>query len=379
VQVGDASSRVDHRKRRLFLVDRGDVRFDLRLFVGGKPVQLLVDIGETVVEVHADFIERIGVLVQRLLVVDRYAVTEHDGIGYLHHGRFQMQGKQHTVLLRLFDLLGVELTQGGHIHHRGIDDLALQQRKPLLHDGCLAVGGNELDLHVARLFDRGGILVRVEVLVAHVGDARLRPGFRPLLHHLVRVLLGELLHRNGRPAVGVAFAKYGIDRRTESHGEPCLQSLFGLVLGFFGVVRDVVSLFLQLLDRALQLGNGSADVGQLDDVGFGSLCERSELRQMIGNLLIVGEILGEVRDDAAHERDISRFSLDAGTLGVLLNDGEQGVCRQRRRFIGLCPDNLRGGHLSSFVFAEVPTRAQPDGLAYLAPVVSRAATQMAPL
>ena len=30
------------------------------------------------------------------------------------------------------------------------------------------------------------------------------------------------------------------------------------------------------------------------------------------------------------------------------------------------------------MFADVPTTAQPDGLAYLAPVVSDAATQMAP-
>ena len=245
-------------------------------------------------------------LVERLLVVDRYAVTEHDGIGYLHHGRLEVQGEQHAVLLRLFDLLGVELAQGGHVHHRGIDDLALQQRQPLLHDGGLAVGGNELDLHLTRLLDRGGVLARVEVLVAHVDDARLGPGFRPLLHHLVRVLLGELLHRNGRSAVGVALTKYGIDRRAENHGEPLLQSLFGLVLGLFGVVGDVVSLFLQLLDRGLQLRNGSADVGQLDDVGFGSLCELSELRQMIGDLLIVGELLGEVRDDPAHERDVSQ-------------------------------------------------------------------------
>jgi hypothetical protein len=135
----------------------------------------------------------------------------------------------------------------------------------------------------------------------------------------VRVLLGELLHRDGRSAVGVSLAKYGIDRRTENRGEPLLQGLLGLVLGLFGVVRDVVSLLLQLLDRFLQLGNGSADVGKLDDVGVGGLRELAELRQVVGDLLIVAEFLGEVRDDAARQRDVSRLEVaSAGASSVFV-------------------------------------------------------------
>jgi len=219
VQVGDALSRVDHRKRRLLLVDRRDVRFDLRHLLGGKPVQLVVDALTTVVEVDADLFERGRVLVEGLFVVDRHTVTEHDGIGDLHHGRFQVQGEQHAVLLR------------------------------------------------------------------------------------------EFLHRNGRSAVGVSLTKHGVDRRTENHGEPLLQGSLLAVLGLRGIVGDVVALFLELLDRFLKLGNGSADVGQFDAVGFGGLCQLSEPRELIGDLLIVGDSLGEAGDDPARQGDVGQLGL----------------------------------------------------------------------
>ena len=133
----------------------------------------------------------------------------------------------------------------------------------------------------------------------------------------MRLLLGELLYRGRRPAVGVAFTQYRIDRGTENDGKPRLKGLLCVVLGFFGVVRDVVSLFLKLLDRALQLRNRSADIGQLDDVGVRGLCEITQLLQIIGDLLILGKIVGKVRDDPAGERDVSRLNgLGASTLVV---------------------------------------------------------------
>ena len=45
--------------------------------------------------------------------------------------------------------------------------------------------------------------------------------------------------------------QHRIDRGAENDGEPRLKGLLGVVLGLFGVVGDVVPLFLQLLDRAL--------------------------------------------------------------------------------------------------------------------------------
>ena len=64
----------------MIFIDGGDVRLDRRLLVGGKPVELLENVGEAVVDVCADLFERVGVLVERILVVNGYAVTKHDGI-----------------------------------------------------------------------------------------------------------------------------------------------------------------------------------------------------------------------------------------------------------------------------------------------------------
>ncbi len=102
----------------------------------------------------------------------------------------------------------------------------------------------------------------------HVGDARLGARLGPGLHHLVRMLLRKPLDRRRRPAIGVAFTQHRIHRGSETHGKSLPQGLLGVVLGLFREVGDVVSLILQLLDGVLQLRNGSADIGQLDDVGL---------------------------------------------------------------------------------------------------------------
>ena len=91
VQVRDALARVHHGERGPGLVDRLDVRLDLGLFCGGKTIEPGQDIGEAVVDVGADLVEHFGMFVERLFVENRHAVTEHDGIGDLHHGCFEVQ------------------------------------------------------------------------------------------------------------------------------------------------------------------------------------------------------------------------------------------------------------------------------------------------
>ena len=117
-------------------------------FVGGQPVQLVQDVGEAVVDVGADLLERVGVLVEGVLVVDRDAVAEHDRIGDLHHGRLEVEGQQDAVLLGRLDLLGVERAQRGDVHDRGVDDLAGLESQPFLQDGGRAVVADELDFHL---------------------------------------------------------------------------------------------------------------------------------------------------------------------------------------------------------------------------------------
>ncbi len=138
-------------------------------------------------------------LVERVLVVDRDAVAEHDGIGDLHHRRLEVQRQQHTVFLRHVDLLGVEVAQRSDVHHRGVDDLARLQWESLsLSTVTLPSAIDELDLDVAGLVHGGRGLGFVEVLAGHVDDRELGAGLGPGLHHLVGFFLGECLDCRGR-------------------------------------------------------------------------------------------------------------------------------------------------------------------------------------
>ena len=74
-----------------------------------------------------------------------------------------------------------------------------------------------------------------------MGHPGLGTALRPLLHHLVGILLKEFFDRSGRPAVGVAFPQHRIDRRTEDHGKSGLERPLRVVLGFFRIVGDIVA------------------------------------------------------------------------------------------------------------------------------------------
>ncbi len=108
VQVGDAAPGVDHGQGRACVVHRRNVSLDLGFFLGRQAVELGQHVGQPVVDVGPDLFENLGVLVERLLEVDRHAVAEHDGVRDLHHRRLEVQGQQHAVLLCRVHLLGVE-------------------------------------------------------------------------------------------------------------------------------------------------------------------------------------------------------------------------------------------------------------------------------
>ncbi len=120
---------------------------------------------------------------------------------------------------------------------------------------------------------------------------------------------------------------------------------------------------MQLFDGVLQLGDGSADVRQFDDVGVGGLGQFTQLRQEVGNLLLFGQAFGKVRDDAAREGDVPGFNIDAGSLKELLHHGEQGVGRQRRGFVNFGPDNrcCFRCHVLSLVFMPVSPELRAEG------------------
>ena len=342
VQVGDALARVDHGQGRAALVAGGDVGLDLGLFGRGQLVELLEHAGETVVHVGADLREHVGVLVQGGCEVHRHAVAEHDGVGDLHHRGLEVQREQGAVLLGGGDLLGVEGAQGLHAHHRGVDDLVFEQGHLLLQHRHGAVGGRELDAHVRRGAQGRRGLAAVKVAAGHVGHAGLGAGLGPGLHHAVGVLLGEGLDRGRGAAVGVALAQHGVHGRAEHLGEAGLQGFFRLGFGLLGVVGHVVAPALELLDRFLQLGDRGADVGQLDDVAVRRLGHLAQAGQLVGDPLLGGEVLREIRQDAAGQGDVTRLDLDACPLRVGLHDRQQGVGRQGRRLVDLRPDDLGG-------------------------------------
>jgi hypothetical protein len=155
------------------------------------------------------------------------------------------------------------------------------------------------------------------------------------------------LDRRCRSAIGIAFTQHRVDGGSETDGKSLSKDLLSLTLGLFGEFGDVESLFPKFLDSALQLRYRRADVRQFDDVGLWGLHEPAELREVVGDLLLLAQIVGEGSDYPADERDITRFDLDAGTAGVGLNDWEQSVGCQCRRLIGFGPNDLRFSHASS--------------------------------
>ena len=91
MQVGNTFAGVDHGQGRASGVDGINVGLDRGPLLAGQLLQFLEQISETVVEVDPDSLEHLSVFVQHLLVVDRDAVTKHDGVRDFHHGRLEVQ------------------------------------------------------------------------------------------------------------------------------------------------------------------------------------------------------------------------------------------------------------------------------------------------
>jgi hypothetical protein len=83
----------------------------------------------------------------------------------------------------------------------------------------------------------------------------------------VRVLFGVVLDGLGGAAVGVALAEDGVDGAALELVVTGAGVLFGVGLGVGGKAGEGVALALELGDGLDELGDGGADVGQLDDAG----------------------------------------------------------------------------------------------------------------
>ena len=80
---------------------------------------------------------------------------------------------------------------------------------------------------------------------------------------------------------------------------------------------------LQFFDSGLQLRNGSADIGQLDDVGIGLLYQFAEFDKSVSLSLTGVKLLREVCDNTACKRDIASFNCNASCLGEGFDDWQE--------------------------------------------------------
>ncbi|MNZ64731.1 hypothetical protein D3C78_829050 [compost metagenome] len=320
VQVGDAFVGVDHRQGRANGVDRLDVSFDGRLLLGRQGLDASVQVADAVVQVEADLCQHVSVLGQCVFIELGNDLAEHDRVGDLHHGGFQVNRQQYALCLGVFDFGGDEAAQGVFAHDRAIEDLTGLYAGLFFQDGGGAVLSDQFDFHGVSGVDQGGFFAAVEIAGAHVRDVGLGvlgPGA-----HFVRVLARVVLDRQRSATVGVAFTQ----NRVHGAALDLVVARLGFFVGVAGhgfrVVRQVVALGLQLFDRGLQLWNRSTDVRQLDDVGFRRNGQGAQFGEVVGYGFVT-QLLGEAGQDAPCKRDIAGFNGDISRGGERLYDRQQ--------------------------------------------------------
>ena len=99
-------------------------------------------------------------------------------------------------------------------------------------------------------------------------------------------------------------------------------------------------------DGSFELGNGGADIRELDDVGLRLERQGTEFGKGVADFLILRKEVREGGDDAAGQGDVAELHGDAGVLGKSLNDRQKGVGGQRRSLVGLGVENCgKIGHV----------------------------------
>ncbi len=73
------------------LVTSVQVMLDFILLTLWQRGDFAVQVGHTVVDVHAQLFEGLGVFIKRIFVEDFYAMTKDDRVRHLHHGGLHVQ------------------------------------------------------------------------------------------------------------------------------------------------------------------------------------------------------------------------------------------------------------------------------------------------
>ena len=332
VEVGDALGRIDHGQRRTVFLARVDVTDDFVALRHRQRVDLVVQIGHAVVDVHAEAVERRAVLLERFLVEHAHGVAEHDRVRHFHHGRLDVQREHDAGFFRVFDLLFVELEQRLAAHEHRVDDLAVQQRYLGLQHGRGAIVGDQFHLDVARAGDGHRLFTVVEIAFGHVRHVGARCG-RPFGHRM-RVLAGVFLDGARGAAVGVTFTQDRVHGRTDALAVAGLQCFLFVGFGVGRIVGNRITLFLQFLDGRFQLRHGCRDVRQLDDVRFRLQRALAQIDQRIRHLLFRRQKFREGSQDTGCNRNVAWLDMHAGGLGKGADNWQKGVGRQQWRLVG---------------------------------------------
>ncbi len=355
VEIGDAAIGVDHGEAGAPGVLGLDVGLDRGLLGLGQGLDAGHHVAHAVVGIDAQLLQGGAMLLEHVGEEHRHAMAEQDGIGDLHHGRLDVQREQNAVLLRGLDLGREEGIQFPGAHHRAVDDLARLEGNLRLQHRRRAILDDQLDAGIGRRRNRRRDFRPVEVAVRHVRHARLgvlAPGT-----HLVRVLARVLLHGAGGAAVGIALAQHRIDGAAQHLAVTGADFLVRRRRVAVRIVRHVVALVLQLLDRGLELRDRGRDIRQLDDVGLRLHRQFAECCEFVVDLLLGLQLVGEVGEDAAGQRNVRQLHRHAGRCHEGRHDRQQGICCQPRGLINLRPDDFEIRHISisvrAFVSAEL--------------------------
>ena len=136
-----------------------------------------------------------------------------------------------------------------------------------------------------------------KIAALHGGDVRF--AVRCPCAHAVRIFFGKIFHGFRSAAVRVAFTQHGIHRAAFDAVVTRLDFAFFVILRIRWISGDGKAFGLQFGNGGVQLRHGRADVGQLDNVGFGLCNQFAQLRQGIGNALVFLQIFGKRGQNAA--------------------------------------------------------------------------------
>ena len=327
VQVGDPAVGVDHGDAAEVL---GHIGGEGRLV--GVALHLADGVAKAVVGVHAQGGKRLAVLLKKRSKPRTNAMPKDDRVRDLHHGRFHVQREQYAVVFGTGDLLLKEGSQRSLAHKGGIHHFAGFDRNRRTQLGGVSRFVGERDVHLACFGDRDRLLVAEEVAIGHAGHVAVGVG-RPF-PHAVGVGAGVGLHAAGGSTVGVAFPQHRVHGTAFHRVVTRLEVTLFIGGGVVGIVGQVEALALQLGDRGFHLRHRSADVGQLDDVGFGGQAHGPKFGEVVGHALVVAHAFGELAQDAGGQRNVSGFHIHTCRGGKAAEDGQEGDGGERGGFVG---------------------------------------------